>query len=159
MTIIDWEENKRLLALLEPLAKKMKWEIGQLIKFAQTMAQGERDPLPPQEWGDVHEDWTREPIFKDDDFSPTMLVNVPKPNAQVILVRARREYRNDLRTFNEAMASGVSSEWEWRIQNQFIKWLRFWAVRWPDPEFRVELENSLPEEEAKLAKLQERRKH
>jgi len=151
---IDWEESKRLLALFVELAKKSGLEMQQLSEFAHTIVQSEYDPLPAMEWSIVHDDWSREQIFKDDDFSPSILVNVPKPDAQVILVKALREYELDGRDMNAALDRGVSADWAWRILNQAAKWHRLWAARHPNPEVRAKHAQSLADFEADLARVQ-----
>jgi len=88
------------------------------------------DPLPPERWGDPHEDWRREPILDVCDFS-TLLVAVPPPDAQVDLHRAWHEFEEDVRNIEYAMKQKLTIAQNVSIMSNSYCWSRFWALRDP----------------------------
>jgi len=143
--MIDWDEQKRLLAPYGDLMERTKMTLTEIDDIARTIVQAEWDPLQPQEWGEVFTEFRRRSIFEDDDFSPTLVDPVPTPNAQVDLRRAWNKFRDDWQNIEDAYRRKLSIEQLLMITENLEHWHAFWSVRDPCPKIRAKLKTKLDE--------------
>jgi hypothetical protein len=81
---------------------------------------------------------------------------VPKPDAQVDIEVAWREYERDLKNVADIYAWGAaqpSIEGNWRILLNHRDWSHFWSVRHPDAAVREQEKLELRECEASVQRI------
>jgi hypothetical protein len=131
--------NEELRDALIKLAKRTGFSVTEIDYMAQIIAQADYDPLPPGIWGEPFE-FVRPKVslVEGDDFLCINL-EVPEPNAQVDFRIAQREFERDIHSMNSA----YESQGELILHSSMLvilntwDWLRFWAVRHPDPQSRA----------------------
>jgi hypothetical protein len=128
--------SQTLQAGLESVARRTGFSLREIHAIARMVAQASYDPLPPDQWGGVHDDWSREQIFDLDDLT-TLVVNVPKPDAQIDLLLAWEEFRRDTESTSYALTRDPSIGALLMIVGSGEAWSTFWAVRHPNPEVRA----------------------
>jgi hypothetical protein len=130
--------NEKLIAALIALAKRLGFTLTETDHMVRLIAQADIDPLPATEWGEPFTFGPRVPVFDDDDF---LCINgeVPKPDAQVDLLAAWKEYVSDVRT--AALIFEIDRDLSITQLMQLTKnasdWFRFWSVRHPNAQSRA----------------------
>ena len=133
------------------LAKRTGYSVMEIDYMGRMIAQVDIDPLPPNECGEPFEFTGRKvSVFDDPDDLNCINPEVPKPDAQIDLLVARREYASDVRNIAAIYRSGrgLSIAQNWRLFMNTWDWFRFWSVRHPNPQSRVKFAKALRELDA-----------
>jgi hypothetical protein len=96
--------DEELTTALVRLAERTEFSIVEVFYMAKMIAQAWVDPLPAEEWGEPCDfARPRQPLLDLDDFS-CINREVPSPDAQVDLHRAREEFEDDARIILRTLA-------------------------------------------------------
>ena len=117
------------------LAKRWGFSIVELGYMVRMVVQADHDPLPPEDWGELFE-FSRRKLSVFDDHLDLSCINpsVPKPDAQVLLQDAWREFKRDTVNIDRiyAMNPDLSVARHWQLFLNQWDWFRFWSERHPD---------------------------
>jgi hypothetical protein len=138
------------------LAKQTRFSIVEIGYMVRMVVQADHDPLPPEGWGEPFE-FSRRKLSVFDDHLDLNCINpsVPKPDAQVLLQEAWREFKRDALNVNRiyAMNADLSLSKHWQLFLNQWDWFRFWSERHPDAEAREKFSQSLCEADAAAERL------
>ena len=100
------------------LAKQSGFSIVELGNMVRMVVQADHDPLPPEDWGELFE-FSRRKLSVFDDHLDLNCINpsVPKPDAQVLLQEAWREFKRDALNVDRiyAMNPDLSLARHWQL--------------------------------------------
>jgi hypothetical protein len=131
---------------LVKFSRRVGFTLREIFYMARMILQADVDPLSPEEWGEPFDFPERKLSVLDDEFDFHCInAEVPKPDAQVDLAIAWKEFLRDLQSVAAIHASHPDLPFRASrlIFNNHFDWLRFWSARHPDAEAKAKFKRRL----------------